>query len=124
MDRDSATSVDLTEDPHESDIPTQEVDYEKLHANLTDMALVCSTWNIEETKFTEVLCRDVQTFKENIAMVISIVESVMSTPEATPSDSIIESYAEIVDKYDTLNEIAKTNQTEKRRRLTPENSLE
>ena len=108
----------------ESEMPTQEIDFKKLHENLTDMSLVSATWNIEETKFTEVVCRDVQAFMMDITMLLSTIEALMNLPETPIDEKIMQSFGEIVDKFDTLNEIAKANQAEKRRRLTPETSLQ
>jgi hypothetical protein len=107
------------------DAETEENTIAAQYQNLTEIAVVVSTWVVEKSsKYTRHLELGVNDLTTNLALTMSSMEYMISNPEHTPAPDFWRSYGDVVANYEELSEHFKAMADEKRRRLTPQNSAE
>ncbi len=94
------------------------------YKNLHYIALVVSTWVAESSKYTRHLELGVEDLSTKLAVVMSTMQALITNPEHTQSPSFYRSYCDVIATHDELSEDFKAMVDEKRRRLTPQSSLE
>ena len=116
-----------------SDAETTDLDLKSVRDNILDMSKVASTWNVseEQGKYMASVIKGVDSLLLSLGHLLSIVESHLANADAGPevaisvdTDSINIDYANLVADFQELREMFNTMATEKKRRLTPTNSLD
>ncbi len=104
-------------------------DLVSMHKEISNVALVITTWSIEDTKYTKHLIGGVQDLGMECAIMLSCLEAAEKddgAPEetTTTASSLAAKYKAIVNTYNELSEhVSAISDYAKRRRLTPDNSV-
>lgn len=96
---------------------------ESMKTDVSQMSYVVSTWKIDQpSKYTRHLEEAADQLGTDLAILLSRWDSFENNPENTIGD-IVEAFDKIVEVYNELNEHFQPLMAEKRRRLTPKNSM-
>jgi ribonuclease HIII len=120
----SSSDADVVVDSG-SECETVRDTFEIMNQTLHEIMIIVATWKtVTPTKYTMHLMEGVDELEMKAVMFKSAIENMCENPEETYPINVQTTYDCVVANYAELNEVFKHMEAEKKRRLTPENSLD